>query len=371
MRGDGSLRFRMGQGLSALIATWAISLALSPAAAGAQEVTFTRDVAPILYENCVECHRPGSFAPMSLLTYENARFYAPLMKFRVQMRQMPPWHVDRTVGIQDYENDASLTDEEIATIVRWVDGGALMGDAEDMPPLPDLPEGGAWQLEEQLGRPPDMIVRSAEYDVIANGQDQWWAPMMQFEGLDEPAMDPELRVQAGVPIRHEGRPSRSHQPPLRGSDPRIAHYGVGKRYETFPEGIGMLVPVGEAQVSWNIHYFPMGERVENDVIEVGLWFYPKGEEPEIETRGEVLMRVDRRNGMPRGGDILIPPPRKTGAPRRACAPTADPDQQLPAPHAHAGQGDVDRGPLPGWPQGNARQSFRLSAHLADFVSVRG
>ena len=63
------------------------------ASAAPQELTFARDVAPILYENCVECHRPGSFAPMSLLTYENARLYAPLMKAKVQTRQMPPWHV--------------------------------------------------------------------------------------------------------------------------------------------------------------------------------------------------------------------------------------------------------------------------------------
>ncbi len=170
------------RGIFSLVATGAISLALLAAPAGAQEVTFTKDVAPILYENCVECHRPGSFAPMSLITYETARRYAPRMKFRVETRQMPPWHVDRTVGIQDYANDASLTDEEIATIVAWVDGGTLMGDEKDMPPLPDLPKGGAWQLEEQLGRAPDMIVRSAAYDVIANGQDQWWGPTMQVEG---------------------------------------------------------------------------------------------------------------------------------------------------------------------------------------------
>ena len=110
--------------------TWANSLALlaasvavlvaPPVAASVapQELTFARDVAPILYENCVECHRPGSFAPMSLLTYENARLYAPLMKTKVQNRQMPPWHVDRTVGIQDYANDVSLTDEEIALFSR-------------------------------------------------------------------------------------------------------------------------------------------------------------------------------------------------------------------------------------------------------------
>ena len=136
------------RGQGKVFAFWAISMALPSASAGAQEVTFTRDVAPILYENCVECHRPGSFAPMSLLTYETARLYAPLMKIKVQTRQMPPWHVDRTVGIQDYENDASLSDKEIETIVKWVDGGALMGDPDDMPALPDLPQGGAWQLEE-------------------------------------------------------------------------------------------------------------------------------------------------------------------------------------------------------------------------------
>ena len=87
----------------------------------------------------------------------------------------------------------------------------------------------------------------------------------------------------------------------------IAHYGVGKRYETFPDGIGMRLPAGEATVSWNLHYFPVGDAVPQDVVEVGLWFYPEGQEPEIETRGEVLMRVDRMGGMPRGGDILIPP----------------------------------------------------------------
>ena len=142
-----------GQGLGSAVAMWAISMALPTTFAGAQEVTFTRDVAPILYENCVECHRPGSFAPMSLLTYENARSYAPLIRFRVQTRQMPPWHVDRTVGIQDYENDASLTEDEIATIVRWVDGGAPMGDERDMPPPPRSPQGRRLATRRASGSP--------------------------------------------------------------------------------------------------------------------------------------------------------------------------------------------------------------------------
>ncbi len=152
-----------------------------------------------------------------------------------------------------------------------------------------------------------MIVRSSPYDVIANGQDQWWGPSIEFDALDEPRWIQSYEFKPAYPmgmrVIHHGHAS------LRFADQTvaIAHYGVGKRYETFPEGVGMLVPAGEAQVVWNLHYFPVGERVENDVVEVGLWFYPEGEDPEIQTRGEVLMRVDRTNGMPRGGDILIPP----------------------------------------------------------------
>ena len=291
--------------------TLVIASALPVGALDAQEVTFTRDVAPILYENCVQCHRPGSFAPMSLLTYETARMYAPLMKIKVQTRQMPPWHVDQTVGIQAFDNDASLTDEEIETIVRWADGGALKGDDVDMPAPPMLAEGGAWVLEETYGRPPDVVVSSAPYDVIANGQDQWWGPSEKFEGIDRDRWIKGYEFKPAYPnglrVVHHGHASLRYADGSGFGGVGIAHYGVGKRYETFPEGVGMLVPAGEAEVSWNIHYFPAGEAVENDVVDVGLWFYPEGERPEIETRGEVLYRVDRMNGMPRGGDILIPP----------------------------------------------------------------
>ena len=292
---------------TALASTLVIASALTVGALDAQELTFTRDVAPILYENCVQCHRPGSFAPMSLLTYETARMYAPRMKNKVQNRQMPPWHVDRTVGIQAFDNDASLTNEEIETIVRWADGGALKGDDADMPAPPMLAEGGAWALEERFDRPPDVVVSSAPYDVIANGQDQWWGPSEEFEGIDEDrwikAYEFKPAYPNGLKVVHHGHTNLR----VGGQFVGIAHYGVGKRYETFPEGVGMLLPAGEAEVSWNIHYFPVGEAVEDDVVDVGLWFYPEGERPEIETRGEVLYRVDRMNGMPRGGDILIPP----------------------------------------------------------------
>ena len=83
-----------------------------------QPVTFAKDVAPILQEKCQDCHRKGSMAPMSLVTYEETRPWAKAIKQRVVTRQMPPWHLDKTVGIQDYQNDFSLSDQQIATIDR-------------------------------------------------------------------------------------------------------------------------------------------------------------------------------------------------------------------------------------------------------------
>src|ERR1700736_1951822 len=91
-------------------------------------VTFAKDVAVIFQEKCEACHRKGSMAPMSLVTYEEARPWAKAIRERVITRQMPPWHLDKTVGIQQFQNDRSLSDEQISTIVRWVDAGSPMGD---------------------------------------------------------------------------------------------------------------------------------------------------------------------------------------------------------------------------------------------------
>src|SRR5437667_5970307 len=106
----------------------------SSAGAGDRQMTFTRDVAPILQRSCQNCHRPGMMAPMSLLTYQDARPWSRSIKTKVANREMPPWFIDKHVGIQRYKNDPSLSDEEIQTIVRWVDQGAPQGDPADLPP---------------------------------------------------------------------------------------------------------------------------------------------------------------------------------------------------------------------------------------------
>ena len=110
-------------------------LGAGPAAAAdaVKTPTFTKDVAPIFQAKCETCHRTDSMAPMSLVTYQEARPWAKSIKARVAARQMPPWHIDKNIGIQEFKNDRSLTDQEIDTIARWVDGGAPMGDPKDMP----------------------------------------------------------------------------------------------------------------------------------------------------------------------------------------------------------------------------------------------
>ena len=92
-----------------------------------------------MQRSCQTCHRPGTNAPMSLLTYEDVRPWARAIKNKVTQRLMPPWHIERNVGIQKFKDDPSLSDAEIATIASWVDGGAPKGNAGDMPAAADVP----------------------------------------------------------------------------------------------------------------------------------------------------------------------------------------------------------------------------------------
>src|ERR1700722_4472075 len=138
-------------------------------------VTFAKDIVPIFQEKCQDCHRPNSMAPMSLITYQEARPWAKSIKERVALRQMPPWHLDKTVGVQEFQNDRSLSDAQIAKIVRWVDAGAPLGDMKDMPPPKQFPGENTWQLAKVYGEP-DLIIKSPDYNMPAAGQDQWWRP---------------------------------------------------------------------------------------------------------------------------------------------------------------------------------------------------
>src|SRR5262245_37007697 len=121
---------------------------------GGPSPVFTRDVAPILQDKCQACHRPGYIAPMAFMTYAETRPWAASIKARVAARQMPPWHIDKTVGIQHFKNDRSLSDAEIDTIVRWVNAGAPQGNPKDMPPPKAFANDDVWNFANQFGGPP-------------------------------------------------------------------------------------------------------------------------------------------------------------------------------------------------------------------------
>src|ERR1700720_4911735 len=172
----------MGIVLTILIALVAQTSALAADAksvdAGAREqVTFSKDVAPILQAKCQECHQPNSIAPMSLITFQEARPWARSIKERVVTRQMPPWHIDQSVGVQKFKNDMSLTDQQINTIVSWVDGGSLQGDPKDLPPPKPLVTDNEWQAVRDGFGAPDLVIRSSEYTMPAQHQDVWYRPM--------------------------------------------------------------------------------------------------------------------------------------------------------------------------------------------------
>ncbi|PYQ82306.1 MAG: hypothetical protein DMG03_17940 [Acidobacteria bacterium] len=151
----------------------------------AKPVTFSKDVAPIFQAKCQQCHQPNSIAPMSLITYQDARPWARSIKERVASHQMPPWHIDKTVGVQKFKNDMSLSDDQIDTIVRWVDGGAPQGDPKDMPPPKPLVTDNEWQGVRDGFGPPDLVIKSADYTMPAQHQDVWWRPMSDIP-LTEP-----------------------------------------------------------------------------------------------------------------------------------------------------------------------------------------
>ncbi len=123
--------------------------------------TFAKDVAPILFKNCASCHRPGEIAPMSLLSYEDARPWAKAIREKVATGNMPPWHATQAHGI--FSNDRRLSEKDKETLIRWADGGAPKGDIKDLPPAPKFADG--WEI----GTPDAVISMPREFEVKESG----------------------------------------------------------------------------------------------------------------------------------------------------------------------------------------------------------
>lgn len=273
----------------------AVSLLSASGVYAADAPTFSRDVARIFQEKCQDCHRKDSVAPMSLVSYRETRPWAKSIRERVLRRQMPPWHIDKSVGIQEFANDRSLTDAELKTVVAWVDAGAPEGDTKDMPAPKQWPDDGGWILARQFGAP-EVIVKSEPYSMPARGQDQWWKPVSAVEGITEPRWVRAVEIRpaspAGRRITHHAlarliQDESQFQSPLHvaargGQGPgMLMEWAIGKNYDVFRENTGKLLLPG-AKIWWEVHYHAVGEPI-RDHVELAIYLYPKGQEPKYRT----------------------------------------------------------------------------------------
>ncbi len=290
--------------------------------------TFSRDVAPILQARCQECHHAGSMAPMSLVTYEETRPWAKSIRQRVILRQMPPWHIDPTVGVQKFKNDMSLTDEQISTIVRWVDSGAPMGDPKDMPAPEEWPR--RQRVESRQGTRPagsGHQVRAIHHGGASSGR-------LVAAGIEHPRHRAALGARGRDAARNRRRP-QNHASRRRLLDPRRSGNfgarrqhrlgrsrhadGMGDRkgYDLYRPNTGKLLLPG-AQISWDVHIHAVGEEIRDDV-ELGIWFYPKGQEPKYRTyltrvSGAARIRVVQRVPSPSRPEYRHPAQHRSSRP---------------------------------------------------------
>ena len=271
-------------------ALWAFipaALLLSATAAGAAETpTFSRDVAPILFEKCVQCHRPNEAAPMSLLSYREARPWARGMARAVQNGDMPPWSGESERV--EFRNDLSLSPEQIATITDWATGGAPEGDRDDLPPAPTFAEG--WTLGE-----PDYVLTLDRVDVPADGPDLFPKQRLQLD-LEEERWVRAIEVLPGDRrATHHFQatyttPRRQSDGPI-GSGDQVSEgaggsgvFGIwtaGMPPYVFPEGTGRVLGPGTT-ITMDSHYHPFGEAT-SDETRIGIYFGEGELEREVAT----------------------------------------------------------------------------------------
>ena len=275
-------------------------------------VTFSKDVAPIFQQKCQVCHQPNSIAPMTLVNYADAKRFAGAIKTKVAARVMPPWHVDKNIGVRAFKNDRSLTDDQINTIVSWVDAGAPEGDPRDLPPPVTFPDPTGWQFAKQFGEP-DLILKSPPYTLAARTQDKWFRPVSDT-GITEPRWVRAIEIRPSYPdgrriVHHvlttldqgeQGVTGLAHSAHDVQTGPGLfMEWAVGKTGEVFNADAGKLMLPG-AKIRWEIHMFAVGQEIKDNQVELAVYFYPKGFTPKNRT---VLRMFD----VSRGSELDIPP----------------------------------------------------------------
>jgi hypothetical protein len=241
---------------------------------------------------------------MSLATYDEVRAWAPMIRLRVADRTMPPWHVDRTVGVQEFRNDRSLSEREVSTILAWIDQGAPRGSPQAGGNGTQREPRAAWALQPGLGDP-DLIVASEPYSVPARGPDLWSISSVPTglgasRWLRAVEVRPAPALAVGI-VHHVV----VYAVDTDGATSLLTEWAMGKPGEVMPGGTSRLVPAGSS-IAWDIHSVPMGEEVASAEVELALWFHPEGYEPQFRSRLESF-RADAQVAAARGSQIDIPP----------------------------------------------------------------
>ena len=277
--------------LLVLVSVAQVAVAQSPA----PEVTFTKDIAPIMQRACQDCHRPDSIAPMSMLTYEEVRPWARSIKAKTGMGPrpgvMPPWYVDKTVGIQAFKSDPSLSADEIQMIAAWVDAGAPRGNPDDMPAPRTFNDG--WTIGT-----PDLVLLSPAIEMPAEGSD-WWGkiPGEVPTGLTEDRWVSAIQMKETT-IEMEGEDALAsvggrfiiHHLNFYAIPPDVSSnadrpldavgetHEVGRNEDIFDPGVGRLMKANSRLVFGNGHLHPNGRNTKAR-LDIGFKFHPKGWKP--------------------------------------------------------------------------------------------
>ena len=281
----------------------------------AESPTYTGEIGRIINENCVVCHREGGIGPMQFETYEQVRPWAPLISLRVANREMPPYAYDEHIGIQDLEGDWRLEQEQIDSIVAWAESGAPLGDADVAVPKPEFPDPDEWSFVQQFGEP-DLVIPSSPYDIPATGNDLWSKEFVST-GLTQDrcikAVQVKPRGDAAAVVHHAN--SILYMPDENGELQRhaqLTEYAMGKWGEIPGDGVCRLLP-SEAMIQWDIHMFPggvgataPGTMIEDNVVEIGLWFHEPGYNENSEIYSQDLRAYQMREGY-QNGHLIIPP----------------------------------------------------------------
>jgi len=261
------LPLAIGRALLCIVAVAGAGRAVAAAVPG--QVTFSRDVAPILYRACVTCHRAGQSAPMALFTYEQVRPWARSIRSRVSDHSMPPWHADE--GHRKILNERRLSRADIDTIVEWVDGGALAGAPGDLPAAPTFAD------EWRIGTPDVVYSIQEDVEIPAQGNTfikyfvvptssatDRWVSALEVRPSD-PAHVHHVIMYHRAGALGSATPDRDPSAMLGSS---LAVYGPGSDSVVYPPGTAKRLPAGDS-VIFEVHYLPNG-RAGRDRTRLGL-----------------------------------------------------------------------------------------------------